>query len=134
MATTLKQLLEGKEKYFYFAFSLLVGLLFLQHGLQKLFGLFGSEAVELSSTMGALGVIEFTVGILLVLGLLTRLAAMVGAIEMLVVYFTVHFGNGLAPIVNKGELALLYFAAFLILMAYGSYHWGIDSVLFKTKK
>lgn len=130
---TLKQLLSGKEGYFYFVFRVLVGALFLQHGLQKLFGMFGGQAVDLISRMGLAGTIELVVGLLLIFGLLTRLAAFVGILEMAAVYLLAHTGNGLLPIVNKGELALLYLVSFLVLFAYGAHKWGLDSLVLKKK-
>ena len=129
----LRQLLNGKEGYFYFVFRVLVGALFLQHGLQKLFGIFGGNAVDIFTKMGLAGTIELVVGILLILGLFTRLAAFVGVMEMVVAYFLAHAGNNILPIVNKGELALLYLISFLVLFAYGSNKWGLDNLLLKKK-
>ena len=129
------------EKYFstdylYFIFRVFVGLLFLQHGLQKLFGAFGGVAgngqpVELFSLFGLAGLIEFVAGTAIAVGLFTRLAAFISAIEMLVAYFMVHIPNSLVPLVNQGELALLYFASFLVLMMYGAKKWGIESAILK---
>jgi len=97
----------------YFAFRVLIGLLFSIHGAQKLFGIFGGTKVELLGLIGAAGVIEFTVGIALVLGVLTRVASVFGGVTMLVAYLMMHAKNGWNPLVNSGELALLYLAAFL---------------------
>lgn len=118
---------EDYGDYFYFVFRVIAGLLFAQHGAQKLFGWLGGSQAELFSLMGAAGIIEFFGGILLALGLITQFIATLGAIEMLVAYFMVHFPNGWIPIVNKGELALLYFAAFLVLFVHGSRKWGLDN-------
>ncbi len=107
------------ENGFYFLFRLLIGGLFLMHGLQK-FGVYGGQAVQLSSMMGAAGILEVIIGPLVILGLFTRLAALVGAVEMLVAYITVHFPVGWNPLENKGELALLFFVAFLVLLIYGA--------------
>ena len=93
---------------FYFIFRILIGVLFLQHGLQKLFGLFGNTPVTLFSLFGLAGVIEFLGGLLIFLGLFTKIAALISGIEMIVAYFYVHFPQGLVPITNKGELALLF--------------------------
>ena len=134
---TLQKMLSGKEGYFYFVFRVLVGLLFMQHGLQKLFGLFGGlggNSVALFSKMGAAGSIELAAGLLIVFGLLTRLSAIVAGIEILYVYITVHLSQGWIPILNGGELALLFFATFLVLIAYGAGKWGLDGVFFKKKE
>jgi putative oxidoreductase len=118
----------------YFVFRVLVGLMFMQHGSQKLFGWLGSQgSVELFSLMGLAGVIEFFGGLLIVLGLFTRAAAGIAAIEMVVAYFRAHASNGLIPIQNRGELVVLFFAAFLVLAAYGSGKWGLGKALFKKE-
>ena len=117
------------ENYFYFVFRVFLGLLFLEHGAQKLFGWFGGSSVDLVSLMGLAGIIEFFGGLLITLGLFTRITAVITAIEMIVAYFIAHISNGLIPIVNQGELALLYFASFLILISYGSKKWGLDNLL-----
>ena len=131
------------EKYFntdclYFTFRVFIGLLFLQHGLQKLFGAFGGVAgngqpVQLFSLFGLAGLIEFIAGLAIAFGLFTRLAAFISAIEMLVAYFMVHAKASLIPLVNQGELALLYFAAFLPLMMYGAKKWGIENAILKKE-
>ena len=126
----------ANKDYFYFVFRVLVGLLFLQHGLQKIFGMFGGvggNTVPLMSLFGAAGLIELIAGIAITLGLFTRLAAAISAIEMLVAYFMVHASGSLIPLVNQGELALLYFAAFLILTAYGAGKWSLEKVLMKKE-
>ena len=63
----------------------------------------------------------------------TRLAAAVSAIEMVIAYFKVHAPNGLIPLVNQGELALLYFVAFLVLMVYGAGKWSLEKALMKKE-
>jgi len=94
------------------------GLLFLCHGLQKLFGLFGGVnggAVPLASRFGVAGVLELVGGFLLVFGFFTRPVALVLAGEMVVAYVTAHLPRGPVPIVNGGEIALLYFLIFVFL-------------------
>ena len=108
----------------------LVGLLFLQHGLQKTFGVFGSQASSLFSLMGLAGVIELDVGITVTLGLLTRWFAALGALQMLVAYFMAHAFNAFPPVVKGGgELALLYFAVFLLILAKGGSKFSLDCYL-----
>lgn len=112
---------------FYFVFRLLVGIMFFMHGSQKLFGWFsGNGPVELVSLMGLAGIIEVLAGIGITLGVLTQPLAALGAIQMLVAFFMVHAPNGLNPLVNKGELALLYFAAFLVLMTQGPGKYAVS--------
>ena len=126
----------ANKDYFYFVFRVFVGLLFLQHGLQKIFGMFGGvggNTVPLMSLFGAAGLIELIAGIAITLGLFTRLAAAASAIEMVVAYFIVHVPNGLIPLVNQGELALLYFASFLVLILYGAGKWSLEKALMKKE-
>ena len=124
------------KDYFYFVFRVLVGLLFLEHGLQKLFGMFGGlggNSAELFSLMGLAGTIETLGGLGIALGLFVRFWAFFAAIEMLVAYFMVHVPNGPIPLLNFGELPLLYFATFLVLMAFGARRWSLEKVIFKRE-
>jgi putative oxidoreductase len=125
--------LEGKEEYFYFVFRVLIGFLFFQHGAQKLFGIFGGKSVALFGLMGLAGVIEFFGGLAVALGLFIRLVALFMGIEMVFAYLMVHAPHGWIPIVNKGELALLYFAGSLVLIAYGAKKWSLERALFKKE-
>jgi putative oxidoreductase len=105
------------------------GLLFMQHGAQKLFGALGGEAVPLVSLMGLAGILEFFGGLLIVLGLLTRPVALILALQMLAAYVMAHVPKGPWPILNAGELALLYMLIFLFLAGNGSGTWSLDHVL-----
>ena len=120
---TIKKLVQGKEAIFYGIFRILVGLMFFLHGWAKLFG---AKPVALVSLMGVAGVIELAVGIMLVLGLWSRLGALLGAVEMLVAYLKVHAFNAWNPLNNGGELALLYFAAFLVVLYHGNGKWSLE--------
>lgn len=118
----------------YVVFRVFVGLLFAQHGMQKLFGWFGGVAgngqpVVLLSLMGLAGVIELFGGLAVALGLFTRPAALLSVVEMIVAYFMGHASQGLIPLSNKGELALLYFAAFLLVLAMGAGKWSTEQSL-----
>ena len=124
---------KNYENHLYFVFRVLIGLLFMQHGAQKLFGMFGFQSVPLTSLFGLAGIIEFFGGLAIALGFFTRLAALISALEMGVAYFMVHIPNGLVPILNQGELALLYFAAFLAIMVYGARKWGLEKALLKKE-
>jgi putative oxidoreductase len=108
------------------------GLLFMQHGAQKLLGWlggFGGEpgaTAELFSLMGLAGVLELFGGLLIVLGLLTRPVALLVALEMVSAYFMAHQPRGGFPIQNGGELALLYALVFVFLLANGSGPVSLD--------
>ncbi len=110
-----------------------VGLLFMEHGLQKLFGAFGGVGpggtVKLVSQFGLAGVLEFGGGLLLVIGFLVRPVALLVTIEMLWAFFQVHFPRGGWPIENGGELALLYASVFAFLAATGAGAYSVDAIL-----
>lgn len=127
----IKKFAKRNEEYFYLVFRVLVGLLFAQHGLQKLFGFLGGQKVELFSLFGLAGVIELLGGLFLVFGLFTRISALVGVIEMSAAFFIAHVPQGIIPIMNRGELALLYLACFLVIFVYGSRKFGVDNSLTK---
>ena len=119
-----------------------VGLILAAHGAQKLFGWFGGYGLEgtaqwLASiglapgTLMALlaGGAEFFGGLALVLGLLTRPAALVAAFTMLVAIFAVHIGNGLFMANNGYEYALTLFAATAALAIQGGGRFSLDGAL-----
>ncbi len=116
----------------YLLFRLVFGGLFLMHGLTK-FGIPSGTATDLASMMGVAGIVEILVGVTLVLGLFTRLTALFGIVQMLVAYFMVHFPQGLSPLANGGELALLYFAAFLVVLVYGNGEFSVESAVMKKE-
>ena len=116
----------------YAAFRIVTGLLFMQHGAQKLFGAFGGVdgkgmTPPLMSMFGAAGVLEFFGGLLIVLGLFTSPVAFLLAGQMAVAYWTMHVPNGgMIPIINQGELAALYCFNFLFLAFHGAGPLSID--------
>lgn len=125
-----KNFLEKNSDYFYFVFRVLIGLLFLLHGIQKIPGIIGGKT-SILSLMGLAGIIEVIGGAMLILGIFTTYVAMITAVEMLVAYFKIHAPNGISPLVNKGEPSLLFFAAFLVLIAFGSRKWALDNIIKK---
>ena len=103
-------------------FRIVIGLLFALHGTAKLFGwpATKSGAVPVGTwPYWWAGVIELAVGLLVVLGLFTRVAAVIGSGTMAFAYFTEHQAKGLLPIENGGELATLYCFAFLLIALIG---------------
>jgi putative oxidoreductase len=116
------------------------GLLFMQHGAQKLFGWFGGfggqpgATAELVSQMGLAGVLEFFGGLLIVLGLLTRPVAAVLVLLMLAAYFIAHAPQGAAPISNGGELALLYALVWAYFAGNGAGPYSVDARLRAGRK
>ncbi|MBI2662356.1 DoxX family protein [Candidatus Woesearchaeota archaeon] len=123
----MKEFLEKNSDYLYFVFRVLIGVLFLLHGVQKVTGIYDGKITFLS-LIGLAAVIETIGSLFIIIGLFTRYTAIITAGTMLVAYFTVHAPGGLNPLVNKGEAALLYFAAFLAMIAFGSRKWSLDNL------
>jgi putative oxidoreductase len=119
----------------YCLLRVVAGLLFLQHGGQKLFGWFGGfggqpgATAPLMSQMGLAGVLEFFGGSAILLGLLTRPVAFLVSGEMAVAYFQAHAPHGAWPILNHGESAVLFCFLFLYMAANGSGRWSVDALL-----
>jgi len=107
---------------------IVTGFLFLQHGVQKLFGWLGGEAAELASIRGLAGVLEAFGGALILLGFAVRPVALVLFAEMAIAYAWRHAPRGFWPIENGGERAALYAAVFLYLTARGGGGFGIDGL------
>jgi putative oxidoreductase len=115
----------------YALFRIVIGFLFLFHGLQKVFGMFGGvggHAVPLGSLFGAAGIIELVCSVLIMLGLFTRIAAFIASGEMAAAYFIAHLPMGLVPIQNGGELAVLYCFAFLYIATRGPGICSLDGM------
>ena len=107
------------------------GLMLWQHGAQKLFGMFGSTAVEswFAWPRGIAGLIEFFLPILIILGIRTRWVAFILTGHFAVVYWWRHFfarEMQFWPIENGGELSILYCAIFLYLWATGNGKYSLD--------
>lgn len=103
------------------------GALFMQHGVQKLFGLLGGRQVDLFSIFGLAGVIEFFGGLAIVIGFKTRPVAGIAALEMAIAYLWRHQPEAVFPIQNGGELALLYLVIFLFLAVRGGGPHALDA-------
>ena len=110
----------------------MAGFLFFWHGTQKLFGFPPSPGGGGVSTIILIaGALEFLGGLLLMAGLFTRWTAFVLSGLMAVAYFMAHGLNAFLPIVNKGELAVLYCFVFLYMFFAGGGSIGIDALLKK---
>jgi putative oxidoreductase len=107
---------------------IMTGLLFLQHGTAKLLGFPVTDfRPEIASLPGIAGIFELVGGVLIVLGLFTRPVAFILAGMMAVAYFYAHFPVNFFPIVNGGELAIMYCFVFLYLMCAGPGPWSVDA-------
>jgi putative oxidoreductase len=108
---------------------IMTGLLFLEHGTQKLFNFppRANPGPALFSLLGLQGLLELVGGILIVIGLLTRPVAFILAGDMAVAYFMAHAPRGFFPLVNGGQLAILFCFVFLYLFVAGGGVWSVDN-------
>ena len=107
------------------------GFLFMPHGAQKLFGWLGGmggggQTAPFLELIWFAGVLEFFGGLAILLGVFTRPIAFVLSGFMAVAYFMGHAPNGFWPVLNQGELAVLYCFIFLLLSAAGGGPFALD--------
>jgi len=111
--------------------------LFIQHGTAKFFGVphvAMFDGFQAMSLMGVAGALELVGGALLLIGLFTRPVAFVLSGFMAVAYFMGHASKGffLTPILNGGELAIMFSFAFLLIAATGAGAWSVDAARSKS--
>ena len=109
---------------------IVTALMFLQHGTAKFFGfphVAGFDNLQIFSLLGAAGVLEIVGGVLLLIGLFTRPVAFILSGFMAVAYFMAHAPQGFYPLLNQGELAVLYCFVFLYLSVSGGGAWSADA-------
>lgn len=118
------------EPQAYALLRIITGLMFLLHGTQKLFAwpATGRPPLSVTSFYGFGGLLEIILGAMIALGLFTGIAAFLASGEMAVAYFLKHAPEGFLPIVNKGELAVVYCWLFLYVATRGGGIWSIDSL------
>lgn len=115
-------------RYSGIAYALLrvvAGLLFAVHGAQKLFPFLGGPKAPLGSLLGTAGLIEFVGGLLIAIGLFASWAAFIASGEMAAAYFMVHAKDSFWPILNKGELAVVYCFLFLYIACRGAGEFSV---------
>jgi putative oxidoreductase len=114
----------------YALMRIVVGFLFLWHGVQKLFGIPVAIPGHIPPfiTYGA-GSIELVGGALVMIGLLTHWAAFITSGQMAAAYWMAHGTKALLPIQNMGELAVLYCFVFLFISTQGSGIWSVDALI-----
>src|SRR5450631_3519246 len=119
---------------------MVAGLVFVAHGIQKAFGLFGGLPPTLPGNVALMlktaGWIESVGGVLILVGLFTSPGAVILSGEVAAAYFIGHVirnGNMLVPMVNGGEPAVLYCFIFLYLATAGGGAWSLDWVLGRDK-
>ena len=110
---------------------IVAGLLFIEHGTQKLLGFPPGEGPgpEAMSLIWWAGVIELVAGALIIVGLFTRAAAFVASGEMAVAYWMAHATQSPYPVINQGDAAILYCFVFLYLVFAGPGPWSLDAAL-----
>lgn len=112
----------------YAVLRIVAGFLFMFHGLQKILGMFGGQAVAVGMwPLWYAGIIELVGGILILIGLFARPVAFICSGEMAAAYFMAHQPKGTWPIQNQGELAALYCFLFLYIAARGAGIWSADA-------
>jgi len=115
---------------------IITGFLYLQHGTAKLFGtphVAMFDGLQVMSLMGVAGILELVGGALLLLGLFTRPVAFILSGQMAAAYFMAHAPQGFLPILNGGELAVLYSFIFLYFAAAGGGAFSIDGLRGKAR-
>ena len=110
---------------------IVAGLLFLEHGTQKLFGFPLRMGVGAAPAMMSLlwfaAILETLGGVLIILGLLTRPVAFLLSGQMAVAYFIAHHPKSPFPALNGGDAAILFCFVFLYLAAAGAGPWSLDA-------
>jgi len=123
--------LHKYEPQLYAVLRIVTGFLFIWPGSMKLFNfpVLGGPGGYPLHVVAIAGPIEFFGGILMMLGLWTRWAAFVASGEMAYAYWTVHAPNAVLPIVNNGQLAVVYCFLFLFFAAHGPGIWSLDNFI-----
>ena len=108
---------------------ILFGIMMACHGAQKVFGVFGGVPPGAPPLIiWVAGTIELVGGVLLAVGLFTRPAAFLLSGLMAFAYFMGHAPKGFWPIVNQGELAIIYCWLALYYAAAGPGAWSLDGM------
>ena len=122
------------EPQIYAIFRFVAGFLFLWHGSQKLFA-FPQEAHEMPAyIMFIAGPIEFFGGMLIMIGLRTPWVAFICSGLMAFAYWVGHGTHAILPVMNGGELAIIYCFVFLFIASRGSGVFSIDHFLNKRRQ
>ncbi len=114
------------ESEMYALMRIVVGLLFVCHGTSKLFGFPQAPPNAPAFIIYVAGSIEFVGGVMVAIGLFTSWAAFLCSGLMAAAYWIAHGSKGLIPLLNGGELAVLYCFVFLYITAHGAGQWSAD--------
>ncbi len=116
----------------YCILRLISGLMLATHGAQKVFGMFGGK-VAAAPQMVFAGWVELVGGLFIAFGFLTRPMAFLCSGLMAAAYFMAHASGGWNPVVNKGELAVVYCFLFLYMFFYGPGRFSLDALVFNKR-
>jgi putative oxidoreductase len=122
--------IERLRPYVLGILRIVVALLFLQHGLSKVFG-FPVPGPSLSGLFILAAFLETVGSLLLLVGAYTRIVAFILSGEMAFAYFMVHAPQSYYPLANKGELAVLYCFVFFYFVFAGAGPWSVDRLALK---
>ncbi len=123
---------QGKE-YVISLYRIVLGLLFVSHGASTVFGLFGGKQSAVGAWPGWwAAAIQLVAGALVLIGLFTRVAALLCSGSMAYAYFTVHLPKSFFPMLNGGEASVQFCWAFLLLAFLGPGIWSVDRMIRRT--
>jgi putative oxidoreductase len=125
---TIARFLGPLNGYTYAALRIVTGLLFLFHGSQKLLGWPAEPTAGMAPYVTYVGgPIELIGGALVMVGLMTRWAAFICSGEMAFAYWMAHGSGSMYPLLNRGELAIMFCFAFLYIASQGPGIWSLDA-------
>ena len=121
--------LLGYKDQLYALMRIVIGVLFISHGIQKI-SAFANGVMSLSNIwMTLAAIIETLGGLMIILGWNVKWAAFIASGEMAVAYFKAHAFRSFWPIENGGEKAVFYCFVFLFIASYGAGIWSLDNKL-----
>ena len=122
--------MERRSPHVLSVLRIVAALLFLEHGLSKVFG-FPTPGPALHGLLIVAAILETLGSLLLLAGVYTRIVALILSGEMAVAYFMAHAPRGFFPLANGGEGAILFCFIFLYLAFAGGGPWSVDRALLK---
>jgi putative oxidoreductase len=123
--------IDQVREYVLALFRIVVGALFVCHGASSLFGVLGAKSTAPFASWPGwwAAAIQLVGGVFVVVGLFTRVAALICSGSMAYAYFVVHLPKGFFPLLNGGEAAAMFCWAFLLIVFVGPGVWAVDRVL-----
>jgi putative oxidoreductase len=121
---------ESWRPYVLSILRIVVALLFLEHGLSKVFG-FPTPGPHLQGLLILAAFLETVGSLLLLVGFYTRIVAFILSGQMAIAYFTAHAPRGFFPLANGGQGAILFCFVFLYIAFSGGGPWSVDRLVLK---